>query len=407
MNEQVTIRALKFVGYAGVSIASLMIPLFIFKISGNIAAAGLCMLLEWFPKIIIYLVGGGLARHVGALKLYRRLEIARVLAMLLLLLTTGPLAFIWVVAFASATIQCSNAMSNILFESLVKEWWDTEKGKGYSLLMRGDLLAGIIVVPALSYLPTQGILMVGVIAFIANVIASYFLKKIIFEKLDTQPSGEESFKSLAKGAYAGAKDIFAHKALSRLTQLTIMIGLPGGMIMTQLPFFFNKTNTALAGSALFLAWFASGRSVCAIAALKFSSWVVHRGFSSKKIMIFGVVANIFGPLMVVWCHELWEQCLGVIFMSSGFFLYTVFSRERRQILLSEHQDPISLTGIMSAIESMAYVGGGIILFCFPQYLEWVISICVLILVLILCRNWKSIHRAECFSLECSIKKISS
>lgn len=378
--RQASVQGLRFVGYTGVSIAGLMVPLFVYKISGNALYAGLCMLIEWIPKLGVYLLGGAIASWMGPRAAYRWVEGLRASALIGLVIAASLAPSLILVVACSCVLQCCNALSNTLFESLVTAWWsEDERALGHSQLIKGDLIAGLIAVPALSLMPAQGALWMGAIAFGFNFAASFALDRGLLGCLeaagprpDIKRAWEECKQSL--------REIGRNGPLLALSALSVTAALPGAMALSQLPFFFQRTDAELAGSAVFLAVFSSLRSVCAIGSLKATLWAHHRGLSSRSLMLGGIAMVLGGAMAMAWGSALWAQGTGAVFMSCGFYIYTVFARQRRQSLISD-QARLGQTGALIAVEALSYVLAAGALMVFAGHLQWALCITAMMLAI--------------------------
>lgn len=57
---------MRFCGYLGVQWISLLIPIMLYQLTGDMALVGLIVIAEWAPKVLVYVFGGSIASHWGA-----------------------------------------------------------------------------------------------------------------------------------------------------------------------------------------------------------------------------------------------------------------------------------------------------------------------------------------------------
>lgn len=166
---------LRALGYFGVGLNGILIPLLIFKLTGSATLAGISLLIEWTPKLGMYLFGGSVISALSPKRSHIGLEVVRIFAIIGLGLAS--LNFIpWVgVAAIAATYQCTNAISNILFETLVNHHWPKDDTpEGFASIGNADLLSTLIVASLAFVLPDiNWLIAIALITQLATLVAIY------------------------------------------------------------------------------------------------------------------------------------------------------------------------------------------------------------------------------------------
>lgn len=121
---QKRLAELRFLGYIGAQFNALLVPLLVLHLTHSVTLAGVVAMIEWAPKLLVYLIGGSFVQRFSSARLHIALDIVRLLAMIALGACSLGYGSFWVIAVASAFYQCANALANVLFEVSVTRWWD-------------------------------------------------------------------------------------------------------------------------------------------------------------------------------------------------------------------------------------------------------------------------------------------
>lgn len=240
------IALLRFLGYISVSYAGLIIPLLVFTLTQSLAMAGLSLMLEWLPKVVIYWWSGPLINRITPAKAHVALELGRILSLFGLLGCSyfqGPAYFVGICA---ALFQCCNAVSNVIFELLVVQWWPPVKqATGHSLMTKKGIEAGAIA--TLSALFIQNISIILILAIIVQSVVAYLVYQYraqIHTVVAPQPLGVAEW----------AKPLKVMRTAPSMFWIILLIAiaytLPATVVSSGLPFllatFYGTTAVTLA-----------------------------------------------------------------------------------------------------------------------------------------------------------------
>lgn len=139
------IAILRFLGYISVQFNAVLVPLLVFKMTNSLAMAGLTTILEWVPKMFFYLFGGSFIQKISSLTAHKLCELTRIACFLLFLVCTLNSSVSILIGITAALFQAANAISNIIFETLITENMDqAERPYGHALMLKADQIACFI-----------------------------------------------------------------------------------------------------------------------------------------------------------------------------------------------------------------------------------------------------------------------
>lgn len=369
-NQKIIIVLSRFIGYIGVSMASLIFPILVYNITNSKFYSGLIMLTEWIPKLYIYLTGGQLINKINPKKAYVLMDLSRALTFVLFF---GAIYFKSIVfLFLAAPLsQSSNAISNIIFESLISCWWaENKKILGHTTLMYMDLLAGVSIVPLLFYFKLEYIVVLGFFLFLLS-----FIIGVLNKHKHLLPLHIDYVKT---NLFDNVKEIFANKKLIGLSLLGFAMSSPIALISSQLPFFISNFEKELANSASFLSGY---KAILAMFSIVFL--LIIRDIKNKKIIFNVSISLMFLSLTIILLNKnIYIFLFLFLFSSFGFYSYTIFAKDLRQNLIPKEKR-LEFTGILISIEAFSYILSALLMMIFYNNLNYAIVFCLLILSLAL------------------------
>lgn len=358
----------RFTGYIGVAISALVIPVLVYRISGSVFTAGLAMMAEWVPKLATYVFGGGLVQQASPRRAYVTIEALRVLSMALLMLAALRSDSVVLVGAAAALLQCCNAVSNLLFESAVSRWWPAEqRGEGHAQLLRLDLMAVVLMLPLLSWMPLPALVAVAMAAFAANCIGGLLIGHRVF---DSAGQPRLSLPRLLGRTWHNLGAIAANRSLRGLSILSVAVAVPAGVVTAQLPVFLLPVNAALADDTVFLSTFGAIRALSAVMLISVVKKRLHAGRSRVRLLWTSLLLTASGMAGMLMAPNSIIYCTAIVVLGLGFYLYTIFARQRRQELIPDSDRP-SFTGLLISMEAVSYLIGAGMLTIFFRHPQWI------------------------------------
>lgn len=376
MLEQKIIYLTRFISYIGVSIYSIIFPILIFKISHSVKLSALIMLVEWIPKLLVYVYGGIIINYFKLKKTYIWMEICRIFVFLLFLLAFYNHNIILLFLLAPIS-QCSNAISNIIFENLITYWWKNNNlHKAFSSLTYLDLIASIIIIPLMYYLSINHIIIIGLLSFSLSLLFAYIVNFKHLSLLNGFNSYDISLKD-------SIQFIYTSKKLLLNCFVAISFNIPIAIIGSQLPFFLAKFNTL--NNQLLISNYKATSSIIAILFLMLIS------FLNFNLIIFYICIFLFllSLLGILFSNTISLFFITIVLNSICFYIYSVFNKKNRQQLIPDKYK-LSLTGILISIEAFSYIIASILSYSLNN-IYYSIYFCIFIFTFSLLFIKKIIH----------------
>lgn len=355
---------LRFVTYIGAQLVALAIPLLIFKLTQSLTFAGLALLIEWLPKLGLYFSGGALVWRFGERRCLLVLNLLRAAVFATLALVCLGYGNVWLVAACAAVYQCANAVSNVLFESLVTRHWPPEiRASGHARLMKCDQLGCIAaLLLGLVYLQPLALVLWG----LAAQIICFALLARSWPLLSPAHTHHEG-PALPQVWQQLTRDIHAVKQADLLSfsAMSMLVAVPFCCLFSVLAFYLNRAQPGVADNAQILSLVLLGKTVLSAGVL---SWLQQRLTLRGHETRYGII----GMVMIVACAALASQPFGLpvaivllLLLSVGWILYQPWVRSLRQELVARMVPESSrggVTGILISVEALSYLVAGGLLF---------------------------------------------
>jgi hypothetical protein len=272
------------------------------------------------------------------------------------------------VACAAALLQSCSALSNLLFEAAVSRWWPVEqRAAGHAQLLRLDLTAVVLALPLLAWLPLPALPAAAMAAFAVNCLAGMVCGHRVFDGAG-QP--QVSLPRLLDKTRRNLGAIFGNRSLRGLTLLSVSVAVPAGVVAAQLPVFLHPVSAALAGDTVFLSSFAALRALSAVAVISLVKKRLRAGRSRLRLLWAGLLLTAAGMAGMLAARGALVYCAAIVMLGLGFYLYTIFARERRQELIPD-SDRTSFTGLLISMEAVSYLLGAALLTIFSRQPQWI------------------------------------
>lgn len=357
---QQTISLARFMGYMGVSFCGILVPLLIFKLTGSTTFAGLALAIEWLPKLGLYIFGGGVISYWSSKTTHLYLEIGRVVVVgLLAIAALTSLHYWWLIGLAAMLYQCTNALSNILFENLVTAWWEN-KAEGHARLLKLDLTAGVIAAGLSLALPSLAVLL-----FLAFLVQGLTLAIVAHHGSAFYPKNKSDGKGLASVLKSTQKAIcIINKSMLGLAGLSMAVTVPFTALIVVLPFVLKEVFPSIDINAQIIALATLARTTIAFGAMHGVRYVLAKNASATPYFAFLSVGCTIAGFPLFLSNSPMAMLLGLALMSLTGFLYSPWARTLRQELISEEPEDLraSLTGLLISIEASTYLlGAGLVL----------------------------------------------
>lgn len=360
LQTQLRLVQMRFLGYVGVQLTALLVPLLVFQLTGNVALAGLALFVEWLPKLGFYLTGGTLAQRFGRRRMHLALDGARVLALAGLLVCALEVGNLGVLALSAAAYQCSNALSNILFERSVARWWPlAEQSRGHATLLKSDqwgcllaLVAGLLL-GQLWVLALAGlVLQLGATCYVA-------LRGQVLYDNPTQPADAPVPSSLSFWSQF-ARDLRAARSapLLRLGAITTLVGVAPAAVFSALAFYLDRAQPGSIQDAHLVALLLLARTVLSLGILQFALGRLRHGADAWALAWPGLVLLVASTAALAAPLPFWGVVTAVVVLGVSFSLYTPLLRQLRQDLIGQvvpAGSRAAVTGMLIATDALSYL----------------------------------------------------
>lgn len=355
LQAQRLLWVLRLGGYAGVQLNALLVPLLVFRLSGSTALAGAALLVEWLPKLGLYLTGGSLTTRFGRQSAHLTLEGARLAALAGLGVCAMGWGSVWVVALCAAAYQCSNAVSNILFETAVTQWWSSPtRALGHASLLKADqlgcllaLLAGLFLAEPV-WLVFAGLLLQG--GLVVLVAATR-------RQLHAPVQPDASLHSLGSQLRADARAA-AQGPLVRFAAAAALLGVPVALTFSALAYFLDRAQPGAANNAHWVSVLLLLRTGLSLVVLQGVQVALKASRRQRPLATLGLAVLTMAALAVAAPLPLPGLLLAVAVLGSAGSLYMPLLRHVRQGLIGLHVPQGSragVTGILISVEAGAYL----------------------------------------------------
>jgi Na+/melibiose symporter-like transporter len=359
----------RFIGYIGVSTSTLILPILVYKITGSPSLAGLTMLIEWVPKFLMYIYGGQLIQKIGINKAYFWIDLLRAITFVLFLIAVSfnNKNFLFL---AAPIMQGCNGLSNLVFESLVTSWWKEEDHvSGYSQLFYLDLSATIIMMPLISLLPLNAILILGIIVFCINFLVglwSRYEHLVPLSRLNSK--GFNVFKNVG--------EIRSNKPLASCSLIGLSVTIPFVLINTQMFFFLTHFENNITNFVSFISNYKAALLICSIIVLSFLKKVKD----PIKILLFSYFLIYSSLIALCFSKSMNTFLISFMVYTLGFHSFVIFNKSYRQKIISKDKR-LQFTGLLASLEAISYIIAAFLFIIFSYNIKIAFLICLLVITL--------------------------
>jgi len=349
---------LRYLGYVSTQLCGILVPILIFQLTQNAALAGVAMMIEWAPKLFFYLAGGSCIAHYGQRRMHLLLDAVRLLSLSLLLLGTLNLANVWLLAVAAALFQCANAVSNILFELSVTQWWDKEqRALGHSSMIKRDqygcltglLLAAVLADPFI-------LCLIALASQLATIILVHRYAPSIYQAGEKVSAAGRSILRQMRHDMAA----FKRPALMRLTFFCMLTRLPIAIVFSMAVFYLHRAQPDLANPIQLFSALMLVRGVGSVLLIEMMQRWMKRGVSEVSLARWGYILMLLSGLAAVLPLPLLPSIVVLLSIILASILASPWQRSNRQQMLRLHTVPeaqAGVTGLMISIEASSYIAG--------------------------------------------------
>lgn len=357
---------LRLAGYFGAQLNALLVPLLVFKLTGNAALAGAAMFIEWVPKLAFYLAGGSIVQRLGSPAVHVGLDAARLMAMGMLLAAALGHGSFWVVALAASVYQCANALSNILFERAVSRWWtEGTQAQGHAQLLQRDQMGSFAALALAMLVSGPALLAAAGVALQAVTVWTVFRNRHTVHQ-DKPTNSSPLATQLRDALVAVLQPKFLLFAITAL-----LLALPAATFASAMLFFLQRAEPDMANPTFWMAALLLLRTALAVLALHFVQKQLARAGAQAWLAIAGFLlaaaagAALGAPAGVV------ATSAALVLAGVAGNLYLPWMRTRRQELIESHvpeESRRAATGLMIAMEACSYLLGAALLVLFGTHL---------------------------------------
>lgn len=370
IRSRLSLERLRFLGYIGVQFNAILTPLLIYHMTGSAAAAGLGLIIEWAPKLALYLSAGALIARFGGARIHLSLDLARLAALALTLMASLGLLGWVAVAIGAGLFQCSNALSNVLFETSVTRWWaPPDRHLGHARLMLRDQLGSLLALGCALLIPHPRAL--AALALAGQSIAFALVWR---ERHRLHPS------SAPRAPSARLRSHLIHDLRAALSPRFRLFALAGlclstapALVFSSLALFLGRALGRDPSEALALALLASAAS--GAAAL---SWLASGSGSrlpGDRLALAGSLGSAGVCLALASAGSALAVGALALTLSGVSKLHQPWMRDSRQRALSSLEEARrgGVTGAMISIEALSYLLAGALLAAFSARLDLALS----------------------------------
>lgn len=372
-SQAIRVRGL---GYASANFSALINPMLMYQLTHSLSLAGLSLILEWLPKLSVYLYGASWIQQFHARRMHRIVECMRFGAFLLL----GSVAFHllpwWGITLSGILFQSANALSNLLFERNTQHWNIISTQHTYSALLRADLL-GSLSATIVSMLVADMHILIGIAlafqVFVMIVVQRY--SRSLYQHTDHQPQELTTWvRTEMTTPFRLMQQV--NGSIARYLLISMSLNLPVALVFTQMPFFLNHAYATTIDNQFFGMinfWRILSGFVYMQAMTHAASKGLHRPWHILSMIIFACsLVGLFGE------HHFFV--ISMIAMGISFYGITPWLRGLRQEEILKHPEGCAMTGILIAMDAFVYLFAGMVAML-PISIPMMLALCVSIVVI--------------------------
>lgn len=366
---QTRLARLRLLGYAGVQFNALLVPILVFQLTGNATLAGMALFIEWLPKLAFYIGGGALVRKFSPVKAHTRLDASRLAALTILALCATGLGSVWLVALAAAVYQCANAVSNILFERAVTNWWDpSQRAGGHARLLQQDQW-GCVLALAVGLVVQDPLLLASLALIIQATAFAEVLRHrdSIYPLKGTElPAPSNFWRQLRKDVVVVTK-----LPIIQFSVMTVCLSLPSALVFSALVFFLAQAESSMVTPTGWLSFLLLVRTGLSLVTLQWVRSLLKKPNNEEWLARLGVGLVLTCTVLLSLQLPLWGVILVVTILGASGSLYLPWLRTTRQELITQlvpESSRLGATGVLIAVEAASYLLAAVLLAAFGENL---------------------------------------
>lgn len=329
---------MRFWGYIGCHLDTIIFPLLVYKITGDPSIAGIVFFAKFTAKFFVYLSGGSFMARIGTQRSHYLFDSARVLVFLL----AGLSCYLdnWALLIISGIlISVSNALSNIVFEGVVSKL----EMLGQIRIRQADLLSGLVVLPLAFALPVEGLIGLGLFLYLSSLLMIRYMKPYYGPLKSSDIPIRDSLNYIR-----------GHRSLPWLIAAGFFLSIVPAIISPVLPFFIGEVNSEWV-TPFYIAGFNALNYLIAAGCLGFFS--NHK--KNDMLPIFALALAVAGLFTCLFASG-WLIFAGLIMIVNAAEVYRVWTRAVRQDIFPQ-KGRMPLTGTVVGIETSGYALAGLLL----------------------------------------------
>jgi hypothetical protein len=337
-------------------------PLVVYKATSSLTMAGVMVLADWLPKMLVYFYSGEIVKKYGMSSIHPKIEYLRLFAVVLVLISFMGYLPWWIIIITSSFFHCVLAVMNVAYEVNVKRWLPNSS-VGHASLLQIDAASGLIAM-GLCFFIRDLIVLVWIIIF-CSVILIITLKKYGKDIYNVPHDNtiKVGFLSPFKAIPKFTKELWA------LTLVGLACGIPMSIFLGALPFFIeyglgHKINIADISTFSFL------RMAGGFILLHFCI-ILLKKYSDFSLFLVGTMINFASLLVLVFLSNYWYLAMMLIFCSTVNMLYP-WQRSIRQVFMKRDGTEY-LTGLFIAFQGAASFFGAVLIWTFSGELYLILS----------------------------------
>ena len=339
----------RYIAYIAVQMSGLIVPLLVYALTHNMALAGAALLIEWVPKMAFYLLGGSFVQRFSEKKAHIVLDLARLVGLSVLLLSSFHVGSVWLVAVAAGMFQAANAVSNILYEIAITRWWHEDgHAHGHTRMIKSDLL-GCILALGVSYVLTD-VRWLCLFALAVQLVSMAITFPWLNRFYPTAPHAEAPHRILSQ-VRRDLKAVCCAPLLT-LSLSAALLRLPAAVMFSLPVFYLHHAAPERGDMTQLLSFVLLARSLIGAATLELVQRQLQRGLNEELLAFGGGALLLASTVMALCVHNLWAAVVAMIGIMTGSLLYSPCLRQMRQRIIMAEVAPESRSGATGVLISM-------------------------------------------------------
>lgn len=346
-------------GYTTANFTALISPILMYTLTHSLVLAGLGLIMELIPKILVYLYGSAWIYRYSAHKIHPALEATRWICLCLLLAVAFRLCDWWMIPLAGGLMQISNAFSNLLFEQYASSWNKISTQHTYTAFVQADLFGGLLAtgITMLIGVPTS---VLGISLCVQGCLFFFIYanKDILYP---AKQSDNTTLKEWCHTEWKRPWKTFRQmdRTLWTYVLFCLCFSFPVAVLFSHLAFFLEYAYQHMINQEFF-ATVNLVRLIMGFLAMTASLKLTEKGWN-QHVTFVGFLLFFMGALGLFSQHHIFV--LGILCVGVSYYLLTPWLRKTRQHLIqlpqyAQHKN--ELLGVMIACDACSYFMAGVL-----------------------------------------------